>query len=254
MRRAVRITGTLMIVAGLLSIGWALLVWQWQDPFTAIYTHFKQRELASAYAKRFDAFRLPAAAAAPSLAAERRTVAREARRYRLTSHRGEALGRMRIPRLGLNLILVDGTDHESLKRGPGRYAGALQDLTGVTGTPPPDFMPGEGQLVYVAGHRTTYLAPFSHIDRLRPGDPVTVELPYATFEYRISSTRIVPATDLASLKSHGREVLVLQACHPRFFASHRYLAYARPVRIIPRGGAPFAPPATEAVAAAKSSG
>ena len=248
-RRLLRLTGTLMIVAGVGTLAWALLVWQWQDPFTAIYTHFKQRELASSYAKRFEAFRPPAAASALSLAAKRRAVAREARRYRLTSHRGEALGRMRIPRLGLNIILVDGTDHESLKRGPGRYAGSAQDLTGVVGKPPPDFMPGEGQLVYVAGHRTTYLAPFSHIDRLRTGDPVTLELPYATFEYRISVTRIVPANDLAMLKTHGREVLVLQACHPRFFSSHRYLAYARPVRIIPRGGTAFAPVAAEAAAA-----
>jgi sortase A len=251
MRRLLRLTGTLMIVAGVGTLAWALLVWQWQDPFTAIYTHFKQRELASAYNKRFEAFRPPPATTTVSLAAERRLVAREARRYRLTSHRGEALGRMRVPRLGLNIILVDGTDHESLKRGPGRYAGSAQDLTGVIGTPPPDFMPGEGQLVYVAGHRTTYLAPFSHIDRLRKGDPVTLELPYATFEYRISVTRIVPASDLAMLKTHGREVLVLQACHPRFFSSHRYLAYARPVRITPRGGTPFTPAATEAVAAAR---
>jgi sortase A len=239
-----------MIVAGVGTLAWALLVWRWEDPFTAVYTHFKQRELAAAYAKRFEAFRPPARTTV-SLAAERRAVAIDARRYRLTSHRGEALGRMRIPRLGLNLILVDGTDHESLKRGPGRYAGEAKDLTGVSGTPPKDFMPGEGQLVYVAGHRTTYLAPFSHIDRLRPGDPVVVELPYATFEYRISRSRIVPATDLASLKSRGREVLVLQACHPRFFASHRYLAYARPVRITPRGGTPFVPAAPEAIAAAK---
>ena len=250
MRRLARLTGTLMIVVGVGTLAWALLVWRWEDPFTAVYTHFKQRELATAYAKRFEAFRPPAHSTV-SLAAERRTVAREARRYRLTSHRGEALGRMRIPRLGLNLILVNGTDHQSLKRGPGRYAGEVQDLTGVTGTPPKDFMPGEGQLVFVAGHRTTYLAPFSHIDRLRTGDPVTVELPYATFEYRITVRRIVRATDLAMLKTHGREVLVLQACHPRFFASHRYLAYARPVRIIPRGGTPFTPAATEAVAAGK---
>lgn len=250
MRRLVRLTGTLMVLAGVGTLAWALVVWRWEDPFTAVYTHFKQRELATAYAKRFEAFQPPARTTV-SLAAERRAVAREARRYRLASHRGDALGRLRIPRLALNLILVDGTDHDSLKRGPGRYAGERQDLTGVTGTPPKDFMPGEGQLVYVAGHRTTYLAPFSHIDRLRAGDPVTVELPYATFEYRIARTRIVRASDLAMLKSDGREVLVLQACHPRFFSSHRYLAYARPVRIIPRGGTPFTPAATEAIAAAK---
>ena len=238
MRRLVRLTGTLMIVAGVGTLAWALLVWQWEDPFTALYTHFEQRELATAYAKRFEAFRPPTNTTA-SLAAERRAVAREARRYRLSSHRGEALGRMRIPRLGLNLILVDGTDHESLKRGPGRYAGELQDLTGVTGTPPADFMPGEGQLVYVAGHRTTYLAPFSHIDRLRRGDRVTIEVPYGTFIYAVTRHRIVKSTDLSVLRSPRHELVELQACHPRFFASHRYIAYARLLRVEPRGAKPY---------------
>ena len=252
MRRFLRLTGTLMIVAGIGALGWALLVWRWEDPFTALYTHFKQRELASAYERRAAAFRPLSEAPGRSPAAERRAVAREAKRYRVESKRGEALGRLRIPRLGLSIILVNGTDHESLKRGPGRYAGGVQDLTGVTGALPADFMPGEGQLVYVAGHRTTYLAPFSHIDRLDPGDPVTVELPYATFEYRVTRHQIVDSRDLAMLKTHGREVLVLQACHPRFFASHRYLVYATPVRIAPRGGTPFRPTTAPAVAAAKA--
>ena len=249
MHRFLRLTGTLMIVAGIGALTWALLVWRWEDPFTAIYTHFKQRELASAYERRAAAFRPLTEKPGLSPAAERRAVAREARRYRLGSKRGEALGRLRIPRLSLSIILVNGTDPETLKRGPGRYAGTVEDLTGVTGTQPPDFMPGEGQLVYVAGHRTTYLAPFSHIDDLRPGDAVTVELPYATFEYRITRHQIVGSSELAMLKTQGREVLVLQACHPRFFASHRYLAYAKPVRIAPRGGTPFGP-ATPAVATA----
>ena len=96
-------------------------------------------------------------------------------------------------------------------------------------------MPGEGKLVYIAGHRTTYGAPFSHIDRLDNGDRVFLELPYATIEYRITGSRIVPASELSVLKSKGFEQLVLQACHPRFFASHRYLAYAKPVRVTPRG-------------------
>ena len=98
------------------------------------------------------------------------------------------------------------------------------------------FMPGQGKLVYIAGHRTTYLAPFSHIDRLRRGDRVTIEMPYATFVYRITGHRIVPGDDLTVLDSHGREALELQACHPRFFATHRYIAYALPVEVIPRGG------------------
>jgi len=223
MRRAVRILGTLLAAAGILVLAWCLLVWQWQDPFTALYTHYEQHRLASSYDERFKAFK-PTDVAGASLAAERKAIAAEAAAYRRDSKRGEAIGRIKVPRLGLNMILVNGTDHDSLMKGPGR------DLR--------TFMPGEGRLIYVAGHRTTYLAPFSHIDSMRSGDTVTVQMPYATFVYLVTSHRIVPADDLAVLRSHGHEVLILQACHPRFFASHRYLVYAKPVLVTPRGAGP----------------
>src|SRR6059058_2827032 len=132
---------------------------------------------------------------------------------RQSSRRGEAIGRIRIPRMGVDMIVVNGTDHQTLKKGPGR------DLR--------SFMPGENRLVYIAGHRTTYLAPFSHIDQLRNGDRVTIEVPYATFVYRVSGSRIVKATDLSVLRPPRHERLELQACHPRFFATHRYIAYAQ---------------------------
>jgi sortase A len=223
MRRLVRIAGTLLIGVGLLVLVWCLLVWQWQDPFTSIYTHYEQHRLASSYDERFRRFK-PVDVAGASFAAERKAIAGEAAAYRRASKEGDAIGRIKVPRLGLNMILVNGTDHESLKKGPGR------DLR--------TFMPGERRLVYVAGHRTTYLAPFSHIDSLKPGDKVTVELPYATFVYRVTGHRIVAADDLSVLRSHGREQLILQACHPRFFATNRYLAYAKPVLITPRGTGP----------------
>jgi len=156
---------------------------------------------------------------------EPQTIAAEALRYRRDTHRGEAIGRIRIPRMHLNMVLVDGTDHDTLKQGPGR------DLR--------TFMPGENRLIYIAGHRTTYLAPFSHIDSLRPGDKVTIEVPYGTFVYSVTGHRIVAATDLSVLRSPRHERLELQACHPRFFASHRYIAYARLVHVEPRGGTPF---------------
>ena len=75
------------------------------------------------------------------------------------------------------------------------------------------------------------------------------ELPYVTFEYRITRSVIVPATALEVLRSHGREVLALQACHPRFFASHRYIVSARLVRIEPRGGHAITAPARVLAAA-----
>ena len=236
MRRLVRIFGTLLVVAGAATLAWSALVWQWQDPFTYLYTRLEQRELEDRFASRLAAYDPRAAARG----GERQGIAAEARRYRVGLRRGEPLGRLRVPRLDLDVVLVNGTDAESLKRGPGRYAGGREDLDELRGRAPEDYLPGEGELVYVAGHRTTYLAPFSRIDTLRRGDRVTLELPYATFEYRISGSRIVPADRLEMLASRGRELLALQACHPRFFATHRFIAYARPVRVTPRGGEPIA--------------
>jgi sortase A len=238
MRRLSRIAGTVLALAGLAMLVWVLVVWRWQDPFTALYTQWKQHQLSQSYDRRFAAFRpeRPRHSPAPvSATTNANAIRREARRYRLHSGRGQAIGRIRVPRLNLNMILVDGTDHDSLTKGPG-----LDRRT---------YMPGEGQLVYIAGHRTTYLAPFAHIERLRSGDAVTLEVPYATFRYRVFKHRIVDANEMSVLRSHGREVVELQACHPRFFASQRYIAYARLVRVEPRGGSAFEPPATALAAA-----
>jgi sortase A len=235
MRRAVRIFGTLLALSGALILVWAFVVWQWQDPFTAVYTKWKQHELASQYEKRAVTFTVPHHSV--SLVAERRNIARTAKRYRQASKRGQALGRLRVPRIGLNIIFVNGTDHNTLKKGPGRDQRT--------------FMPGEDRLVYVAGHRTTYGAPFSKIDSLRKGDRITVDVPYGRFVYTVTTHRIVVATDMSVLRSPRHELLALQACHPRFFASHRYIAYARLIRVEPHGGTPFDPASLSAQASGK---
>ena len=223
MRRPIHLLGTLLTVAGVLTLVWALLVWQWQDPFTALYTTWKQHQLATQYNERAQSF--TTTISGPTVAEERASIAREAKRYRMSSKRGQVIGRLRVPRMGVNMLLVNGTDHDTLKKGPGR--------DGRT------FMPGENRLVYIAGHRTTYLAPFSHIDRLRRGDRVTIEVPYGTFIYAVTRHRIVKSTDLSVLRSPRHELVELQACHPRFFASHRYIAYARLLRVEPRGAKPY---------------
>jgi sortase A len=229
MRQALRITGAALVGAGVLGIAWALLVWQWQDPVTALYTTYQQHRLSASYERAVATYRVPfvppVANHTVDLEAEQQLVGQEARSYRLTLERGQALGRLRVPRLGLSIIVVTGTDESSLEKGPGWYTGTK--------------LPGEGQLIYIAGHRTTYLAPFAHIDSLQRGDAVILELPYATFLYRVTGHVIVPADDLARLMSRGFETIALQACHPRFFATHRYIAYARPVQVIPRHGVPY---------------
>ena len=205
-------------------LAWTLLVWQWQDPFTALYTHWKQHQLAQQYDRLSQKWHAPKVVRR-NLAAEERAVAREAAAYRRRTHRGEAIGHIEIGRIGLHMVLVDGTDHDSLTKGPGR------DLR--------TFMPGQNRLVYIAGHRTTYLAPFSHIDDIRDGDYIRLQMPYATFVYRAFRHYVVPATDLRLLGSPRHEVLRLQACHPRFFATHRYIVDARLVSVEPRGGDPY---------------
>jgi sortase A len=211
--------GTLLLVVGIGVLAWAATVYLWKDPFTTAYTAYEQRRLESNLERQFESWRptrVPVAQPGQPRPSHD-DVSREAKRFRLASEDGDAIARLRIPRLDLNLVVVNGTGTDDLRRGPGRHLDT--------------FMPGEGELVYVAGHRTTYGAPFSNIDDLEPGDAITLELPYGTVAYRMTKQRIVDDNDVSVLESRGRETLVLQACHPRFFASQRYLVYAQPVSV-----------------------
>jgi sortase A len=225
MRRAGRIAGIALIVAGALTLAWAVVVWRWQDPFTALYTHWQQGKLAASLDRQIAVYHPAPAARADNLAAERRAVARDAALYRRKARTGQAIGRITIGRIGLKMVVVDGTDEASLEKGPGLDRRS--------------YMPGENRLVYIAGHRTTYLAPFSHINDIRDGDFIRLQMPYATFVYRAYTHRIVPATDMSVLRSPRHELLELQACHPRFFATHRYLVYAHLVSVQPREGSAY---------------
>ncbi|MFN8223546.1 MAG: class E sortase [Gaiellales bacterium] len=210
---------------GALTLLWALVTWRVGDPFTALYQRYEQRTLRSDLARstrEFDAVRrriLATSQAEPearTLAEARADLARLARAYHRSLREGDAVGKLTIPALGLHSVVVFGTSSAALRRGPG-----LDERT---------YVPGESELVYIAGHRTTYGAPFAHIDSLEPGDPVYFDLPYARLTYRITGRRIVDAHALGVLQSKGHEHLALQACHPRFFATHRYIADAKLVR------------------------
>ena len=220
MRRSVRVLGTLLLVAGVLTLAWVVVVWRWQDPFTALYTHFKQEHLAHVYEQRSAAF------SSVQLASTRAEMRADARAYAATLHRGDPVGKLTIGRIGLHMIVVQGTDDETLKSGPGHYI--------------PSGLPGEGKLIYIAGHRTTYLAPFADINDIRIGDYITLEVPYGSFTYRVIRHYVVAQNDVAVLQNHGREILRLQACHPRFFATHRYIVDAKLASFTPAGVKPAA--------------
>ena len=118
---------------------------------------------------------------------------------------GGALGRIGLPTLGRSYVLVEGTYTADLRKGPGHYPG----------TP----LPGEQGTVAVAGHRTTYLAPFRTIDQLVPGTPVVLDMPYGRFTYRVYATRIVDPDDALGHAAGGNPPLVLTACHPLYSAA-----------------------------------
>jgi sortase A len=220
-RRPLRLFGTLLLAVGVLTLAWVVVVWRWEDPFTAIQTYISQRHLHTTYDRRAATFRSTLPPPAKDAAGAWRAAAAAARAYDATLTTGGPVGRLRIGRLGLDIYVVQGTDHESLKKGPGHYTGSA--------------LPGQGRLIYVAGHRTTYLAPFARINDIRDGDYMTLQVPYGTFEYRAVRHYIVPADDLAVLRNTGSEILRLQACHPRFFASHRYIVDAALVSFTPVG-------------------
>ena len=221
MRLVARIAGLLLIAAGVLTLAWVVVVWQWQDPFTALYTPVQQNRLSHSYERRVHAYR-PEPTRGKDLAAVEVQIAAEARAYRRTLHTGDPIGRLKIGRIGLKMVVVQGTDHETLKKGPGHYE--------------PSAIPGQGHLIYVAGHRTTYLAPFAHINDIKVGDYITFSVPYAMFTYRVQRHYIVRSDQLSVLQDRGSEILRLQACHTRFFATLRYIVVAALVSMTPTNG------------------
>jgi len=126
---------------------------------------------------------------------------------------GELVGRISIPGIGLkNFKFVQGTATEQLKRGAAHY----------TATP----LPGQRGNAAIAGHRTTYGAPFSNIDKIAVGDEIVVETVQGTFTYKAIGTRIVAPSEVSVLESDGRNLLTLTACHPRYDLRQRIVVQA----------------------------
>lgn len=134
---------------------------------------------------------------------------------------GRPLGRLRIPRLGLDVVVLEGVRRPP---GPGRGndQGSLRNGPVHYGLTP---LPGAGRPFAVAGHRTTYGAPFYALDRLRRGDAIIVTLPYARLTYKVAKTTIVAPNDVSVLADRGYD-LVLTTCHPRYSAARRLIVWA----------------------------
>ncbi|MEA2470268.1 MAG: sortase [Thermoleophilaceae bacterium] len=218
-RPVLRFVASVLITSGILMLVDAVLTVTWQEPVSAYFAQQSQ-----------DRLNVELKHEAPQVQADKRAVAsirnQQLRLKRLAglaksrARTGHAIGSIRIPKIGAHYAVVQGTDTDSLRKGPGHY--------------PATNFPGEGGTVAIAGHRTTYLAPFNQIDKLRPGDEIVLDMPYGKLTYAVERTKIVDPTDLSVVDQvTGPERLVLSACHPLYSASQRIIVFARLTRGTP---------------------
>jgi sortase A len=113
---------------------------------------------------------------------------------------------------------VEGTDTETLKKGPGHYAKTADpwEDTGRVG---------------IAGHRTTYGAAFWDLDKVERGDEITLRTELGTYEYRVTEVEEVPPTQVEVLRDTKAPSLVLTTCTPRFSAALRLIVVAEQLNL-----------------------
>ncbi|MGI8557554.1 MAG: class E sortase, partial [Solirubrobacteraceae bacterium] len=224
-RRLLRLLTVIMAIGGSLMLIDGGLTLLWQEPVSALYAHFAQDRLNGD---------LRALDRAPPSAAERQALAAQsgpgprmallARQLQSTARTGSAVGQIHIPHIAANFVVVAGTDVAALRKGPGIYA--QTSFPGMPGT------------VAIAGHRTTYLAPFRRINELVKGNRISIDMPYGRFTYVVQRHRIVAPTQVSVLSSvAGINQLVLTACHPLYSAAKRWVVFASLVSSEPRGAA-----------------
>jgi sortase A len=191
MRAVLRFVASVMMVSGTLLIADAGITLIWQEPVSAFVANREQAQLERAF-----------------LDPPRRVVERK-------PLKGDAIAQIDIPSIGVSEYVVEGTDVASLRKGPGHY--------------PETPLPGDPGTTAIAGHRTTYGAPFRRIDQLDRGDRITVDMPDGRFRYRVERTTIVDDQDLSVLEPVGHRRLMLSACHPLYSAAERVIVFARQV-------------------------
>lgn len=225
MRRLVRDLSYVLILAGFWVLLDAGLTLVWQEPVTAVIGLMQRGELN----RQFLSYRRAPLSvvdnrALASFSAPGRRIGYLARLEQRRVPAGAALGNIEIPKIGASFDVVQGTGVASLQAGPGHY--------------PTTALPGLGQTVAIAGHRTTYLAPFRRINELGPGDRIVLTMPYGRFTYRVQAKPLVVLpTALWITRNVGYERLVLSSCHPLFSASHRIVIFARLIGVRPLGAA-----------------
>jgi sortase A len=188
-RTVLRFVASVMMVSGTLLIADAGVTLAWQEPISRFLSDRDQHRLETEL---------------------RHPPPRVLRRQPL---KGDAIGKIELPAIHKTAFLVEGTDLTTLRKGPGHY--------------PHTPLPGRRGTVAIAGHRTTYGAPFRHIDSLHRGDQIQLDLPDGTFHYRVQKTQVVSKDATWIVRRVGYDRLVLSACHPLHSAAQRIVVFAR---------------------------
>lgn len=123
------------------------------------------------------------------------------------------VAQLEIPKLGLNSIIVEGTEEASLRKGPGH----------IVGTP----LPGMQGNFAVAGDRVLYGAVFLYLNELEAGDEIIVKTPYGRFVYTVASKSIHTPEDVSVIQSNGTEMITLSTCDPPWGTSKRLVIQAK---------------------------
>lgn len=196
LRVALGFVGAVLMTSGVLLLADVGITLLWQEPVSAFLANREQRALERQLERTL--------ARKPALTVPTQPLP------------GDAIGEIEMPTLDRDYFVVEGTDAGNLRKGPGHY--------------PETPLPGSRGTVAVAGHRTTFGAPFRTIDELDRGDPVVMSMPYGRFFYRVERTRIVEPTALWVTRRVVHDRLVLTACHPLYSAAQRIVVFARFVR------------------------
>lgn len=222
-RRVLRDVSLVLIISGALLLADAGITLLWQEPLTAVIALIKRGEIDNRFLsyKGAPLSELDRRALA-AMRSVRERVAYLARQERRSVKTGDAIGTIQLPNIGTYTV-VQGTDDTTLQKGPGHYQQTA--------------FPGVGQTVAIAGHRTTYLAPFRHLDSVKPGQQIVLTMRYARFTYTVQHTQIVDPTAWWITRNVGYDRLVLSACNPLYSASQRIVVFARLQQLVPLGAA-----------------
>jgi sortase A len=224
MRRLLRDISSVLILSGLLLLIDGGITLVWQEPVTAAIGLIRSHEVN----RRFLSYATSPLSHSQSRAlatikVPRQRIAYLARTDLERIRNGDAIGQIDIPRIGHTYNVVQGTDTSDLESGPGHY--------------PTTALPGMGETIGIAGHRTTYLAPFRFLNELTRGDRIIVTMPYGVFTYIVQRQKVVLPTDVSVVDNVGHEQLVLSACNPIYSAAQRLIVFARLGSVLARGPA-----------------